>query len=61
MPEIDTPQGELRYANRVHGVSNYLLTWFDKPEDWEFKQFVTDDQLRTFASANHLLISENPL
>lgn len=60
---IDTshpqPLGELEYSGKVHGASNYLLRWYDDPEDWEFKQFVSEDQLNAFAADNNLIIKRS--
>lgn len=51
-------QGELRHIGKVHGADNYILTWYDDPEDWEFKQFVSQEQLDKFVSENDLIIVE---
>lgn len=59
MSETNTPAGRLRFVSKVHGANNYILEWFDDPEDWEFKQFVSQEQLEAFASENNLLIVEN--
>ncbi len=59
MPETNIPSGNLRFAGKTHGVRNYILTWFDDPEDWSFKQFVSQEQLEVFAAENNLLIVEN--
>ncbi len=50
------PAGELREAGKAHGVPNFTLIWYDDPSDWEFKQFVTQEQLEQFAAENNLLI-----
>lgn len=51
--------GRLRFTGKVHGARNYILEWFDDPEDWEFKQFVSPEQLEAFATENNLQIVEN--
>lgn len=52
-------QGELRLVGKVHGADNYILTWYDDPDDWEFKQFVSQEQLDKFVSENSLIIKES--
>lgn len=62
MSAISTPRdydGTLRYVGKVHGARNYIMTWKDDPEDWEFKQFVSQEQLETFATESNLQIMEN--
>lgn len=62
MPATSTKpdyEGRLRYTGKAHGARNYILEWFDDPESWEFKQFVSQEQLETFATENNLLILEN--
>ncbi len=56
MSETNIPQGQLEFKNIVHGAQNYLLTWFDDPENWEFKQFVSQEQLDEFAAENNLIV-----
>ena len=56
MPATATPAGELRPAGKVHGVPNYILSWYDDPSDWEFKQFISQEQLEQFATENNLII-----
>lgn len=51
-----TPQGELRYVGKVHGALNFHVMWYDDPEDWQFKQFVSQEQLEKFAAENNLTI-----
>lgn len=51
-------QGELRLVGKVHGADNYVLTWYDDPDDWEFKQFVSQEQLDKFVSENNVVIVE---
>ena len=59
MSAIGMYEGRLRFVGKVHGVRNYILQWFDTPEDWEFKQFVSQEQLESFATENNLAIMEN--
>lgn len=59
MSATHTPQGELRLVGRVHGVNNYILTWYgDPPEEFEFKQFVSQEQLDNFVTENNLILIE---
>lgn len=56
MPETDIPAGKIRPVGKVHGVPNFIVEWAGDPEDWEFKQFVSQEQLEAFASENNLII-----
>jgi hypothetical protein len=56
MPQVD---GRIRFVGKVHGVRNYIIEWADDPEGWEFKQFVSQEQLEAFATENNLIILEN--
>ena len=67
MPAIDTllqpkpPEGELRPVGRVHSALNYLLVIYESPEDWEFKQFISDKHAQDFAMEHNLtLLMETP-
>lgn len=50
------PDGTLRQVGVVHGCMNFMLTWADDPNDWEFKQFVSQEQLEAFAAEHNLVI-----
>lgn len=58
MPGTSIAQGELRLVGKVHGADNYVLTWYDDPDDWEFKQFVSQEQLDKFVAENNLILVE---
>ena len=60
MSAISTgPEGRIRIIGKVHGAMNAVVEYGDDPEGWEFKQFISQDQLDAFASANNLSIVEN--
>ena len=55
------PEGELRPAGMVHGALNYLLVPHSAPEDWEFKQFISEKHVQDFAMEHNLtLLVETP-
>ncbi len=57
MPGTDIPAGRIRAVGKVHGVPNFIVEWDgDDPDDWEFKQFVSQEQLEKFATENNLVI-----
>ena len=61
MQEIGILQGSIKVVGKVHGALNTVVTWdFNQPDVWEFKQFVTDEQLDRFATENHLQIIYQP-
>ncbi len=41
----------------VHGAVSGVVTYFDNPEEWEMKQFVSQEQLEQFALVNMLEIA----
>lgn len=59
MHETDIVLGEIRMVGKVHGALNTIVTMFEAPGDWEFKQFVSDEELRQYAVANRLVIKES--
>lgn len=56
MSETSTPAGRLRVVGKVHGALNAIIEWAGDSEDWEFKQFISQEQLDSFATENNLLI-----
>jgi hypothetical protein len=61
MLETGIVQGSIRIVGKVHGAMNTVVTWnFNNPGDWEFKQFVSDEQLEQFATEHHLQIIYPP-
>jgi hypothetical protein len=53
------PVGRVRIIGKVHGAMNTIVQYADDPEDWMFKQFVSQDQLEAFATEENLTIEEN--
>ena len=56
---MSTAQGECRIVGKVHGALNTIVTFYDDPEAWEFKQFTSDMQLNQFLTEHNLLLVEN--
>lgn len=40
----------------VHGALNTMIVRYEDREDWEFKQFVSQEQLDQFAAENHYTV-----
>lgn len=57
MSETSIAQGRIEIKGTVHGALNTLVTFFASPEDWEFKQFVSQEALEKYALENQLIIS----
>lgn len=51
-------QGEIRIMGTIHGGAaiNAMLVPYEDPEQWEMKQFITQQQLERFASEHNLVI-----
>jgi hypothetical protein len=57
MPETHTLQGELIIGNIVHGAAlNCMVVLYNDPDNWEFKQFATNEQMETFAMEHQLVM-----
>jgi len=57
MLETHTLQGELIIGNMVHGAAiNCMIVPYSNPEDWEFKQFATNEQMEVFAMEHKLVM-----
>ena len=57
MLETSIVRGSVKFVGMVHGAMNTIVTLdFNKPDDWEFKQFISEDQLQRFATENELQI-----
>jgi hypothetical protein len=53
--------GYIRVTGWIHGRSalNAIVTYYDDPENWFMKQFVSQEQLEKFARENSLAIQRN--
>ena len=59
MSEISIVRGSLEITGIVHGVAmNTLITMYDDPQNWEMKQFVSQEALEQYAQENNLIISQ---
>lgn len=56
MPETNTIQGTIRIVGTVHGALNTIVSLYDDPDNWSFKQFVTEQELQTYAQEFHLAL-----
>jgi hypothetical protein len=60
MPETSTfevTRGQLEILGPIQGGAiNTILTYFGSEEDWEYRQFINDEQLYAFATRELLLI-----
>lgn len=56
MSEIAMLQGKIRIVGMVHGALNTIVILDAYPDDWEFKQFVDEEQLYAFARENNLAV-----
>lgn len=54
--EISIARGRLKHAGTVHGALNMIVTFFDAPDDWKFVQFISEEQMNTYAQENALII-----
>lgn len=53
---METPRGKVEIVGTVHGAMNALVTPFADPDEWEYKQFVSEEQLQAFLLENHYLL-----
>lgn len=58
MPETVTMRGTVKVVGIVHGALNTIVTLYEDPENFEFKQFVSEDALHQFAGRNKLVIQQ---
>jgi hypothetical protein len=57
MPETHTLQGELIIGTVVHGAAlNCMVVPYDEPEEWFFKQFVSQEAAEDFALEHNLVM-----
>ena len=49
-------QGKIEVRGQAHGAINTIVYLFETPEDWEFKQFVSQEELDKYASDNQLVV-----
>lgn len=57
MHETAIVRGSIKLVGTVHGAMNTVVTMdFAQPNVWEFKQFVTPEQLDAFATEHQLQI-----
>jgi hypothetical protein len=54
----DIVLGKIELAGKVHGALNGVVTFYDDPDNWLMKQFVSQEQLEQFAKENQLMIVE---
>lgn len=53
-------RGELRIQGHIHGKAvNCLEVYYEHPDEWVFRQFVTDEQMSLYAEVNSLTIIRN--
>jgi hypothetical protein len=50
--------GRVEIVGQVHGAMNARVVVFENPDDWYFKQFVSEEQLSEFLSENHFVLKE---
>ena len=61
MSEINTVQGKIEIKGTVHGAINTIVFLFASPQDWEFKQFISQEELEQYAFEHHLqVVSQKP-
>jgi hypothetical protein len=60
MSETSIVRGRIEVQGTIHnGVAlNTIVTYYGHEEDWEFKQFVSQEQLDAFAASECLIISK---
>ena len=59
MSETNIVRGRIEVQpNLAHGALNTIVTIYGEEEDWQFKQFVSQEQLEAFAAAECLIISQ---
>lgn len=56
MQETHIVQGEVTIVGTAHGAINTQVIFYEDPEYFEFKQFLTQEQLEQFATANNLIV-----
>lgn len=57
MPGIATPRpsgGTIKVVGKVHGALNTIVVPADKPEDWGYKQFVTEEEFYAYVREYNL-------
>lgn len=52
MQETAIVRGTIEVLGRADGAVNTLVVPADNPHNWFFKQFVTEEQMREFATQN---------
>lgn len=52
-----TLHGNIKIVGKAHGALNTIVTFYDYPDDFEFKQFVSQEQLEAYATENGLTIT----
>lgn len=58
MSETSIVRGSLEITGVVHGVAmNAIVTMYDDPQNWEMKQFLSQEALEQYAQENNLIIS----
>lgn len=50
-------QGNVNIVGTVHGAINTIVTRFANPQDFEFKQFVSQEQLDAYLRENNFSFS----
>lgn len=60
MSETSIVLGEIRVTGMAHGAVNAMVINFADREDWEFKQFLSQEQMDDFAAANSYQIVYPP-
>lgn len=50
------PKGRIRVVGKAHGALNCVVTPAGAPADWFFKQFISQEELDSFAVQYHLII-----
>lgn len=60
MSETDILRGEITILGPIHGglAINTIVTYYEDPQNWSFKQFVSDAQIRDFARQEMLVIKK---
>jgi hypothetical protein len=56
MQETSIVQGKIEVKGLAHGAMNALVTYYQHPQDWEFVQFHSQEELEQYALDHHLVI-----
>jgi hypothetical protein len=58
MRETSTVQGEIRVLGLIHlgAAINTMVVRYEDPENWEMKQFVSDQQLNDYAMQERMVV-----